>query len=621
MLDNNQACVILVKSKKLGIIGDNDMAKAGSAKSNYATVLSGKKTSQSQAIPGREAEMKQNNAGGYTFTITPFQMLERFLILGSDAPTYYASAKKMTVDNAANVRACLQLDGKRTVDMIVNISQAGRAPKNDPALFALAVAATPNFGSAETAAYALSQLSKVARIGTHMFHFNEYLDSMRGYGRGVKTAIGNWYTERTEDSLAYQLAKYQQRDGWSTRDLVSLAHVKATDPMKSALLAWGRFGGLDALNEAAQNWTRSVKKWQGNSHRTTDLTSAEIQNQRARYQNAYDLLTGSNAPKLITAYETAKKATDTSTIVKCIIDGGLTHEMIPTQFKTQPEVWEALLQKMPVTAMVRNLGTMSKIGLLKPLSAASKLVVSRLNDEAYVKKSKIHPLQVLLAQGTYGQGHGQRSDATWTVVPTIVDALENTFYLAFANAIPTGKATYIGMDVSGSMSWASSIIQGTGITAAQAGAAMAMVVARTEPNYAIYAFSTGMQEIGITAKDTLKTALAKTSRMSAGGTDCAAPMLHAQKAGIDADAFMVITDNETWAGQMQPSQALKQYRKHRGQDDVRLIVMGMVSTQFTIADPKDPYSLDIVGFDSNVPALVTDFIRGSSAGIAEETEE
>lgn len=592
------------------------MAKAKSA---YAAVLSNKATPQSAPIPGREAEMKQNNAGGYTFTVTPFQMLERFLILGSDQPTYYASAKKMTADNAQNVRECLKLDGKRTVDVIVSISASGRAPKNDPALFALAVAATPKFGSQETANYALSKLNSVARIGTHLFHFVEYLDSMRGWGRGVKSAIGSWYLDRTPDQLAYQLAKYQQRDGWSTRDLVNLAHVKTNDTQKSALLAWGAFGGLTALNDAAQNWTRSVKKWQGNSPRKTDLTPAEIEQRRNRYQTAYNTLIAVDANKLITAFEAAKSATTASQIVKCIVDGGLTHEMIPTQFKTSPEVWEALLQKMPMTAMVRNLGTMSKVGLLKPLNAASRLVVSRLNDEAIIKKSKIHPLQVLLAQGTYETGRGMRSDATWTVVPTIVEALESTFYLAFANAIPTGKGICIGLDVSGSMG--SGLTSAPSISCAKAAAAMALVVARTEKNYAIFGFAQSVKNLNITAKDSLTTAMQKTHNQNFGGTDCAQLMLHAIKNKLEVDAFLTITDNETWAGSIQPSQALKQFRSFRGQDDVRNIVMAMTATEFTIADPHDAYSLDVVGFDSNVPALITDFIRGSSVGITEETEE
>jgi 60 kDa SS-A/Ro ribonucleoprotein len=187
--------------------------------------------------------------------------------------------------------------------------------------------------------------------------------------------------------------------------------------------------------------------------------------------------------------------------------------------------------------------------------------------------------------------------------------------------VPTGKTIYTALDVSGSMTWATSFIKGTNISAAQAGAAMMLVMARTEKNYMNYAFSTGMQEIGITAKDTLETAMQKTSRMSAGGTDCAQPMIHAASAKLDADAFIVITDNETWAGSMQPIQALKQYRNQRNKKDAALIVMGMVSNGFTIADPQDPFNLDVVGFDANVPVLVTDFIRGKSTGTTEDADD
>ena len=592
------------------------------AKSSYATVLANRnaKTPQTQAIPGRESEMKKNTAGGVVFTITPFQMLERFLILGSDKPTYYSSAQKLTKENAANVRECLKLDGKATVDKIVEISAAGRAPNNDPALFALAVAATPAFGSPEIAQYATSQLSKVARTGTHLMHFADFVSSMRGWGRNLKNSFGEWFTEKSESSLAYSLAKYQSRDGWSTKDLLSLAHVKTAEPRKAAVLAWARVGSVEALKHEAENWNRTVRVKKGG--KAYNLTPEEVAVRRGRFQSAYDLLTGDTANRLIAAIEAAKKATSATEVAKLIREGGLTHEMIPTQWKTKPEVWEALLEKMPVTAMVRNLGNMSKVGLLTPLSAASKLVVSRLTDAAIIqKKPPIHPIQIMLALDTYRQGHGFRGKCEWTPVPNVVDALEDAFYLAFANCIPTGKNIYIGLDVSGSMSWECSMIKNTRITAAQAGAAMMLVMAKTEKNYATFAFSTGMQNIGITAKDTLETAMQKTSRMSAGGTDCAQPMIHAAQKKMDVDAFIVITDNETWAGSMQPIQALKQYRKVQDKPQAALIVMGMTATDCSIADPTDPYNLDVVGFDANVPVLVTDFIRGNSAGITEDDGE
>jgi 60 kDa SS-A/Ro ribonucleoprotein len=41
------------------------------------------------------------------------------------------------------------------------------------------------------------------------------------------------------------------------------------------------------------------------------------------------------------------------------------------------------------------------------------------------------------------------------------------------------------------------------------------------------------------------------------------------------------------------------------------IVCGTSTTKFTVADPKDPLQLDIVGFDSAAPQLITDFVRNS----------
>jgi 60 kDa SS-A/Ro ribonucleoprotein len=75
------------------------------------------------------------------------------------------------------------------------------------------------------------------------------------------------------------------------------------------------------------------------------------------------------------------------------------------------------------------------------------------------------------------------------------------------------------------------------------------------------------------------------------------------------DSFEIYTDNETWAGAIHPHQALKKYRDSMGIHS-KLIVNGMTATQFTIADPKDAGTLDVVGFDASTPQLVSDFICG-----------
>jgi 60 kDa SS-A/Ro ribonucleoprotein len=108
----------------------------------------------------------------------------------------------------------------------------------------------------------------------------------------------------------------------------------------------------------------------------------------------------------------------------------------------------------------------------------------------------------------------------------------------------------------------------------------------------------------------LDTVLREISGLPFGGTDCAAPMEWARKNKREYDAFVVYTDSETWAGVVHPAKALKNYRKSSGIVDARLVVVGMVSNNFTIADPKDPGMLDVVGFDTTTPQVVSNFIAG-----------
>ena len=46
-------------------------------------------TPQTRAIPGREAEMSRNNAGGFTFVLDSWGVYDRFLMLGSESAGYY----------------------------------------------------------------------------------------------------------------------------------------------------------------------------------------------------------------------------------------------------------------------------------------------------------------------------------------------------------------------------------------------------------------------------------------------------------------------------------------------------------------------------------------------------
>jgi 60 kDa SS-A/Ro ribonucleoprotein len=87
-------------------------------------------------------------------------------------------------------------------------------------------------------------------------------------------------------------------------------------------------------------------------------------------------------------------------------------------------------------------------------------------------------------------------------------------------------------------------------------------------------------------------------------------MLYALDKEREIDAFVIYTDSETWAGDVHPARALADYRRASG-IHARLVVVGIVSNGFSIADPHDPGMLDVVGFDTATPQLVSDFARGA----------
>jgi len=300
-----------------------------------------------------------------------------------------------------------------------------------------------------------------------------------------------------------------------------------------------------------------------------------------------------------------KRQQDVREVARLIREYHLPREVIPTEFLNETEVWEALLFGMPMTAMIRNLATMTRVGLIKPGSEAAGMIEKKLINQNALTKARIHPIAVLSALKTYAQGHGERGQHAWKPVPSIIDALDEAFYLSFKNVEPTGKRWLLAVDVSGSMG-CGTIAGVPGLTPRVAAAAMSLVTAKTEKQHVITAFSDQMVPVkNLSGK--LDEVLRTFDGIPMGGTDCALPMLWALENGIETDVFVIYTDSDTWYGNIHPVQALRKYRDKMG-ISAKLIVVGMVSNGFSIADPDDGGMLDIVGFDAAAPALMADFV-------------
>lgn len=543
-------------------------------------------------------EQVPNAAGGYTFAVDDWSRVHRFLTLGTDGGTYYTRDHELTRDAAEAVLRVAATDPVGLVQRIVEVSEAGRAPKVNPALFALAIAASVDDVDGRRAA--LAALPRVARTGTQLFLFAGYAEQFRGWGPTLRRAVGAWYTDQPIDRLAYQLVKYRQRGGWSHRDLLRLARPSGVlDPARRSALNWAVGKGLGDYPQAPARLTAEQLRAGQRSAVRPALGRPEVL---------------ADGLAIIADFEDAQAASTAAGWVEVIDRGnGLSWEMLPDAALAEPAVWEALIARgMPQTALLRQLPRLTRLGVLG--GAVGETVAAQLADRARLTRARVHPVNVLVAQRTYAAGRGVRGTDTWTPVPRIVDALDAAFYAAYGAVTPAGTRTLVALDVSGSMGMQ---ISGLPISCREAAAALALVTVATEPSCRVVGFTAGrhgfpssaLHGLDITPRRRLDDVCRYTAALPFGGTDCALPMVWALQHRVAVDTFHIYTDNETWYGNIHPHQALQRYRQRMG-IDARLVVVAMTGTRNSIADPNDPRQLDISGFDSAVPTLVADFSRG-----------
>jgi 60 kDa SS-A/Ro ribonucleoprotein len=523
-----------------------------------------------------------SNAGGIAFVLDDTARLRRFLILGADSNTLYMTQKEMVLDNAKVVlRMVANGQGEIVLQEIESISLAGQAPKQDATMFALAIVARAEDRALAKKAYAI--VSKVCRIPTHLFMFvgfAEVIDSATGWGRVQRKVISDWYTEKDARSLAFAITKYKQREGWSHRDILRLAHPKTRNHLHQVVFRYVTHGmeGLDELLETLSPLER----------KECDTTVLSF----------------------FKAVEACRAATEvTADVLSLITEYNLAREHMSTALLASPEVWQTLLPSMPLTATMRSLNKLTKLGLLAD-DAHRALVVQRLTGVEGLRKARMHPLSALQAKVTYESGQGAKGSLTWEPHPEVTAALEDMFYKSFDLVEPTGKRYFLAMDVSGSMTCGT--CGGSLLTPRQASVAMMMTTLRTESSCYVAAFTGELTPLNheVRASMSLEETMNAVDGLPLGSNNCAQPMLYAIEHQLDVDVFVVYTDCETCAWDVTPAEALRTYRESSGIADAKLIVCGMTSNGFTLADPDDAGMLDVVGFDTATPAIIADFVLG-----------
>jgi 60 kDa SS-A/Ro ribonucleoprotein len=547
-------------------------------------------TPQSQPLPGRT--QVRNDAGGYVFEKDLWVKVEDFLILGTTGGTFYTSDVKLTDRNVKFLNDALDADPARFVALVLAISASrpSRAVRPDPCLFALALA------DSRPAArpFVKTAFPEVVRTTDHLAKFFGYgknlggKTSKAGHGtspvmnRSRRTMLASWFNDGDIHDVAFRALKARQRktpagEPMELRDIIRIAHVHPRTPEHRALIGWlaGRVSDADA---------RGVLPDVDNFLRAQDAKSS-------------------------------------AEIIGLVESKRIPWEFVPDRFRTA-EVFDAMIDSFGMTALIRNLALMTRLGTLAPLASANARVVARLTNQDALVKARVHPMDLYLASQVYMSGTSQpdpkRPATTWSPVGVITDALGEAYELSFGAVEPLGARLLVAVDSSGSMSyggsrygWAYGGVQVNGSPAKgsiyEIANHMAAMTARIEGGNAHFIdVDTSVHSSKITPKSTFREIAGWTN--SGGGTDLSLPFSWARSKNLHVDGFVVYTDNETWAGRSHPTQELEAYRRDIN-PAARVVVCSMTATGYQIADPKDEAVLAKAGLDSSLPKVISGFIR------------
>lgn len=558
-------------------------------------------TPQRQPIPGREADMAVNNAGGYTFTTDLWRQLEDFAVMGATGGTFYCSQDKLVLRNLDVADRAVRENPSRalTLAAAVNTAQPARAPKPQPQLYILAAVMAK--GDASSKQLAKKLFPEMVRTTDHYAIWWGYYKQMRHKqlpggrnapvtGRAVLGAMRSWFLDTPVDSLTWRVLKARQRttpqgEKLALGHLLRIAHPKVKLPAGEV--------PEEAATEAAKR--RKLLGW----------LAGNVSDEDAR----------ATLP-LVDSYMRAQAAGSGSDAVRVVREEKVPWEFLPSSVLSDPQVWAALVDTVGTRALMRNLARMSRIGTLNPLGCPEvNQVVARLTNREAVAKARIHPMEAWLAQRVYASGQSVQTDRqgkvvkteTWTPSGRVTSALNGTFEAGFGAVTPTGSRILVVVDCSGSMKWTAVMANGSVLGSAyQVACTIAAVLARMEPNLHVIEVDTRVHPSRISPS----THLEEISRWNpaGGGTDLSLPFTWAQQARHKVDCFAILTDNETWAGNQHPSQALAAYRAEIN-PDARVLVATLAPTGHSIADPKDPGVLNMAGVDASLPQVLTQWMR------------
>jgi 60 kDa SS-A/Ro ribonucleoprotein len=339
------------------------------------------------------------------------------------------------------------------------------------------------------------------------------------------------------------------------------------------------------LNCVSEYWALKYNG-QGRGYSLGDMVSTAHPKATSEKQNAiFQYLIGKeyNADLVpqISAFEQLKKATTSEDKIRLITEGRIPHEVATGAVKPDKAIWNAILPQMPIFALLRNLNTMDRAGVL---DENRQYITEKLTNAEALKKSKILPFRFLNAFNKVESGWAK-------------DVLRHCVELTFGNLPEIPGRTAVFLDISGSMDGEYLRI----------GSVFALALfKKTKGNGVFWLFDTNTYDPKASLHDSI---LSQAERIhTVGGTDTGAPVRALIGNKEKVDNIIIITDEQQNTGS--PFyRNLVAYREKINRD-TRAFVIDIAPYRSAMIPPSDKNSWYIYGWSDTVLQYISMACQG-----------
>ncbi|XP_062582443.1 uncharacterized protein LOC134244189 [Saccostrea cucullata] len=464
-----------------------------------------------------------------------------------------------------------------------------------PLAYTLAVCARSTNQAVSKKAY--EALPIVCKIPGHLFLFISYCQKsldLKSWPRKHRKAIARWYTENPcylEDPLllAKHVTKYKKRHGITHKRVIKSCHPNP-----------GRCP--TDIRYILCYVTKGIAK-------ATQLKQREggrISQRVVEFIEDVETIKKKNVPE--------------EDLINIIRKQQLTWEQIPNEFLRFKKVWNALLHLMPMTALLRNLGKLTKFGLLQPGSVEEKRVCSRIENQDILKQAYLHPIQILSSLNGYRRGRELRSNQRrWAVNPNIVKSLTKAFMIQLASNRIQMQPKNILIAINVQIAMENHVVGIPSMNCKQTAIALAMTLRNVYSSSAHtitfggkntrgQGFDFPLTEEGLF--DTEKVLESIVPRKDYEATDFGEPFQYALGNLERVDAIIIMTDHLTTEDQKDIRNHYAQFKQSKRNTSLITICFKNSGKVPPVADPEDPRMLDVIGVDADAVKIILSFLSG-----------